>query len=81
MTFSAKEVPLKGKQIWSILAIVDVNDFLVLCVDVEVRQEALCTVCVCVCVCDLCGLPTRVRIHVTGKRASMRHPGLIQRGV
>ena len=31
---SAKEVSSKGKQIWSILAVVDVNDFLALCIDV-----------------------------------------------
>ena len=43
---SAEEVPSKGKQIWSIAAVVDVTGFLALCVDVEARQEALCTRCV-----------------------------------
>ena len=42
----AEEIPLKGKQIWSILALVDVDDFLALCVDVEVRLEKPQTVCV-----------------------------------
>ena len=32
---SAEEVPLQGKQIWCSFTVVDVNDFLALCVDVE----------------------------------------------
>ena len=41
---STEEAPSKGKQankIWCIFAFVDVNDLLVLCVNVEMQQEAL----------------------------------------
>ena len=31
----AEEIPLQGKQIWCSFTVVDVNDFLALCVDVE----------------------------------------------
>ena len=36
----AEEVPLQGKQIWCSFTVVDVNDFLALCVDVEQRDGA-----------------------------------------
>lgn len=36
----AEEVPLQGKQICCSFAVVDVNDFLALCVDVEQRDGA-----------------------------------------
>ena len=37
---SAEEVPWQGKQIWCSFTVVDVNDFLALCVDVEQRDGA-----------------------------------------
>ena len=43
---STKEVPSQGKQIYNILAIIGVNDFLALCIDVEAQWEAFCTRCV-----------------------------------
>ena len=45
MMLGAEEVLSNGKQICCILAVVDVNDFVALCVDVEVRREALCIGC------------------------------------
>ena len=36
----AEEVPSQGKQIWCSFTVVDVNDFLALCVDVEQRDGA-----------------------------------------
>ena len=36
----AEEGPWQGKQIWCSFTIVDVNDFLALCVDVEQRDGA-----------------------------------------
>ena len=35
-----EEVPSQGKQIWCSFTVVDVNDFLALCVDVEQRDGA-----------------------------------------
>ena len=36
----AEELPLQGKQIWCSFTVVDVNDFLALCVDVEQHDRA-----------------------------------------